>query len=195
MTLNVEHGNITVEEAQRLSDAAGSVDDVPHEPGSTEPWVSRLVHDFIIARGARTVLETGCFKGATSVWIAEALSKMGGGTLVACEIDDYRSWGTSNRLSPYDGRVRIIIQGGHVLHYLNHTDDRFDLAWVDDCHEKAHVTKELMLLIPKMNPGGLVLLHDVFGVCDLQDVVAKFGGYSIDLPRLGPAGGIGIIQC
>jgi hypothetical protein len=34
----------------------------------------------------------------------------------------------------------------------------------------------------------------VFGVCDLQDVVGKFGGYSIDLPRLGPAGGLGVIQ-
>jgi hypothetical protein len=51
-----------------------------------------------------------------------------------------------------------------------------------------------MALIPKMNPGGLILLHDVYGVCDLQEVVKKFGGYSIKLPRLGPAGGLGVIQ-
>jgi hypothetical protein len=81
-----------------------------------------------------------------------------------------------------------------VLHYLATTTDRFDLAWVDDCHEKPHVTKELTLLYPKMNPGGLILLHDVFGVCDLKTVVNQFGGYSIDLPRLGPAGGLGLIQ-
>ena len=196
MALDVEHGNITVEEAQRLGDAAWSVDDVPHEPGYTEPWVSRLVHDFIIARGARTVLETGCFKGATSAYILDALDRLDGGTLHLCEIDPARLASTTARLDGYiPYTVTVETHAGDVLHYLRTTETRFDLAWVDDCHEKPHVTKELMLLIPKMNPGGLILLHDVFGVCDLQEVVAKFGGYSIDLPRLGPAGGLGIIQC
>ena len=196
MTLNVEHGNITVEEAQRLGDAAWSVDDVPHEPGCTEPWVSRLVHDFIIARGARTVLETGCFKGATSVWIAEALNRLGGGEFIACDLDTKRAAHASDRLARLNLSDTVLrdVLAINVLDFLARTPTRFDLAFVDDCHEKPHVTKELMLLIPKMNPGGLILLHDVFGVCDLQEVVAKFGGYSIDLPRLGPAGGLGIIQ-
>jgi predicted O-methyltransferase YrrM len=200
MTLDVQHGNITEGEAQRLSNAAGSVDDVPHEPGSTEPWVSRLVADFIVASGARTVLETGCFKGATSVWIQAAIGQLGGGDLHVCEIDPERMRATIERFAvrrlddPHGLNVALCPHESDVLHYLATTDDRFDLAWVDDCHEKSHVTKELMLLIPKMNPGGLILLHDVFGVCDLREVVGKFGGYSIDLPRLGPAGGLGIIQ-
>jgi predicted O-methyltransferase YrrM len=195
MTLDVQHGNITEGEAQRLSNAAGSVDDVPHEPGSTEPWVSRLVADFIVASGARTVLETGCFKGATSIWIHNALQKLGGGHFYLCELDRSRMKATCERLAdrPY-GDVHLHTEEDALV-FLQLTTARFDLAWVDDCHEKSHVTKELMLLIPKMNPGGLILLHDVFGACDLQEVVGKFGGYSIDLPRLGPAGGLGIIQC
>jgi predicted O-methyltransferase YrrM len=199
MTLDVQYGNITEEEAERLSKAAGSVDDVPHEPGSTEPWVSRLVADFIVARGARTVLETGCFKGATSVWLADALVRLRDGDLHLCELDAERLGATRERLLGYGdyhcGKVRIHLHPGDVLHYLATTEDRFDLAWVDDCHEKPHVTKELTLLYPKMNKGGLILLHDTHGVCDLKTVVAQFGGYSIDLPRLGPAGGLGIIQC
>jgi predicted O-methyltransferase YrrM len=194
--LDVQYGNMTEGAAFRLARAARRADGVPHEPGSTEPWVSRLVADFIIARGARTVLETGCFKGATSVWIAQALSDLGGGDFYMCDIDRARESESYVRVSKMDLVDMTIHQiVGDILQFLAVCPDRFDLAWVDDCHEKSHVTKELMLLMPKMNPGGLILLHDVFGVCDLKTVVQQFGGYSIDLPRLGPAGGLGIIQC
>lgn len=196
MALDVSFGNMTQEEAERLASAAGEIDGVPHEPGSTEPYISRLVDDFIVARGARTVLETGSFKGATSVYIAAALHRLGGGDFYICEIDQGRLLATGARLNKlnYPG-VRVISEGsGDVLKFLVTTKARFDVCWVDDHHEKSHVTKELTLLYPKMNPGGLILLHDVFGLCDLQTVVRQFGGYSIDLPRMGPAGGLGIIQ-
>jgi predicted O-methyltransferase YrrM len=87
-----------------------------------------------------------------------------------------------------------VVQAIDVLSFLLQTSEKYDLAWVDDDHTKPHVTRELMALIPKMNPGGLILLHDVFGSTDLQEVVRHFGGYSIKLPRLGPAGGLGVIQ-
>jgi SAM-dependent methyltransferase len=195
--LEVAFGNVTQEQADRLGQAAGDAPDgVPHEPGGAEPWISRLVHSFVIATGARTVLETGCFKGATSAWILDALKRLGGGTFHLCEIDQSRAADTYYRLyrdeAPTD--VDICFHKGDVLAYLTLTTDRFDLAWVDDCHTKPHVLKELTLLYPKMNPGGVILGHDVWGSCDLQEVFQKFGGFSLNLPRLGAAGGIGIIQ-
>jgi predicted O-methyltransferase YrrM len=197
--LDTLYGNVNQDTADRLGDATRPVDGVPHEPGSTEPWISQLVADFVVARGARTVLETGCFKGATSVYILDALQRLGGGDLHLCEIDQARMDATAQRTIPLTSKRELGVstwcQHGDVLRYLAETTDRFDVAWVDDCHEKPHVTKELMLLMPKMNKGGLILLHDVYGVCDLKTVVQQFGGYSLDLPRLGPAGGLGIIQC
>lgn len=211
MALDVSLGNIDLFEAGRLALAAGWVDDVGHEPGSTEPWVSRLVADFVIARGARTVLETGCFKGATSAWIYRALAQLGGGRFFYCDIEPDRQEATRNRLLALrrDGDGVTTLPLADVIAYLSQAggaprtwqgrpvvtvEPHFDVAFVDDDHTKAHVTKELTLLYPRMNPGGLILLHDVFGVCDLQTVVRQFGGYSIDLPRMGPAGGLGIIQ-
>lgn len=202
--LDVTYGNISQEEADRLGEASVIPVDAnvatdalsKHHPGSTEPWISRLVGDLIVARGARTVLETGCFEGATSVYIHDALARLGGGTYVLCDIDEQRRRGAFARIMTHGSENEVALGlAGDVLEFLRTTKTMFDLAWVDDDHTKPHVTKELMLLMPKMNPGGLILLHDVFGQCDLQEVVKKFGGYSIKLPRLGPAGGLGILQC
>ena len=204
MALDVTFGSLTQEEADRLGQASvmpvdagiASLAVSDHVPGATEPWVSRLVGDFVVATGARTVLETGCFTGATSVYIQDALYRLGGGTYWLCDIDPQRLKATERRLEQHPFRLVSLYFRGDVMRVLQSPDTpRFDLAFVDDEHTKPHVTKELMLLIPRMNPGGLILLHDVYGVTDLQEVVRQFGGYSIKLPRLGPAGGLGCIQC
>ncbi len=194
--LDVTYGNMTQAEADRMASAMLPIDQVAHEPGSTEPWISQLVAQFAVARGARSILETGCFKGATSVCLADALVAMGGGDLHLCDLDRERLASASERVSDlaFDA-VKVHPWPGDVITFLRACKMRFDLAWVDDDHDKKHVTRELQFLYPLMNPGGLILLHDVFGSCDLQSVVQEFGGYSIDLPRLGPAGGIGVIQC
>lgn len=198
--LDVTYGTITLADAERLARGSDSLDNVPHEPGSTEPWISQLVARFVMARDARTVLETGCFKGATSVHLWNAIRRLGGGTLVCCDIDPARLNATRARLEAMGtcaggDSVALGFVPGDVLQFLRTTRMTFDLAWVDDNHEKPHVSEELRLLYPKMNKGGLILLHDVYGSCDLKTVVREFGGYSIDLPRMGPAGGLGIIQC
>jgi predicted O-methyltransferase YrrM len=201
--LDVTFGNITQEEADRIGKASVMpVDAVfagaamsDHRMGDSEPWVSRLVGDFVVATGARTVLETGGYRGSTSVYILDALRRLGGGHLTVCEIDWVRAKMLGGRLgAARTPGTTAVVQAIDVLSFLLQTSEKYDLAGVDDDHTKPHVTRELMALIPKMNPGGLILLHDVYGVCDLQEVVKKFGGYSIKLPRLGPAGGLGVIQ-
>ena len=74
-------------------------------------------------------------------------------------------------------------------------EESVGFAWVDDCHEAPHVAEELRLLKPKMVSGGLICMHDVSGPLGLDTVCRAFGGYVLYLPRLGPAGGLGLIQC
>jgi hypothetical protein len=176
-----------------------------HHPGSTEPWISRLVADFVIATGARSVLETGGYLGATSIMLADALIELGGGSLTACEIDSERATAIHDRLT--DRRIsrnakafQYVVYAGDVRQFLRTTTALFEVAFVDDCHEEKHVRDELALLLPKMRPGGLVLMHDVVGLCPgnrepLGCVCEEFGGTVLDLPRMGPAGGLGLIQC
>ena len=167
-----------------------------YESGCAEPWTSQLVTSLLTASNRRNVLETGCFTGQTSAWLACALERVGGGTLTTVDIDPARTEKASERLQGL-GLTRVVHKGvtQDVLQFLPTLPDKsIGFAWIDDNHEKSHVDVEIRLLWEKMEIGGIMTFHDVWGSCNLQEVVARYGGYSLDLPRLGAAGGVGVIQ-
>lgn len=170
-----------------------------YESGCAEPWVSNLVTSLLIASNRRNVLETGGFTGQTSAWLALALARMGGGTLTVSEIDPVRVYAVKARMhelgDALNDTVTWRVAEGDVLGFLPTLPDQsIGFAWIDDCHEKRHVWREIELLYPKMETDGIMCFHDVWGSCDLQEVVAGFGGYALNLPRFGPAGGVGLLQ-
>lgn len=198
MTLNVEYGNVTQADAERMSRAAWGGALLDHSPGSTEPYVSALVASLIVATGARTVLETGAFEGATSEFILGALEALGRGSFVMCEIDPVRGQALHQRFSSPLAPVEPVIWIGDVMDLLRTTDTKYDLIFLDDDHSERHVRQEIEAMLPRLNPGGLLLLHDVCGQIpgnqhELGRLVEEFGGYVLRLPRMGPAGGLGII--
>lgn len=167
------------------------------QAGSTEPWISTLVATLLMANDAHNAIEIGGFMGFTSRVLKEALAMLPHPTtLRVCEIDPERAAHVGFALSTVDGPscdAAVVIADSHTW-IPTLPDESVDFAWLDGSHELAHVDKETQLLLPKMRKNGLICYHDVFGVCDLQQVVRKYGGYSLDLPRLGPAGGLGILQ-
>ena len=168
-------------------------------PGSTEPWISELVCALLKASGRTRVLELGGFMGVTSAWLALTLEHMGGGSLTVAEWDpeapERADW-TQARLDALTvPKVEWKVVRSDALTVIrSFADESLDFVFCDDDHQKAHVTEEIQTLLPKMTQGGLIVGHDVYGSCDLQEVFTKFGGYSLDLPRLGTAGGLGMIQ-
>ena len=177
---------------------AGSQHKIEYHPGCTEPWVASLVSAFIVASGARTVLETGAFLGTTSLVIAETLGKMGGGRFTAVDIDTHRASLVQEKLlkNSIEWNVDITVIADDIMEVIKITPNlSLDLVWIDDDHNPEHVSAEIEALYPKMSVGGLMLLHDVFGAgLDLWKIVRAKGGYAIDLPKMGPAGGLGMIQ-
>lgn len=166
--------------------------------GSAEPWLADLLGMLVRASGAEHVIEIGGFEGYTSAHLARACKALRWPTtLTVCEIDPVRAERVQAVLDaavgPVNVTTRVVCDDSHRW-IPTLPDASVDFAWVDGNHELAHVTRELELLIPKMRPGGLICGHDVFGVCQLWQAFARFGGFSLDLPRLGPAGGIGILQ-
>ena len=169
--------------------------------GSTEPWIANLLGALVVASDAHTVIEIGGFEGYTSSYLLRALVRLPTSRprlLTVCEIDPQRALLTQRALNafvdlPPTTLYNVVIEDS--LHWLpTLVDESVDFAWIDGCHEKAHVAREIELLWPKMRDKGIMAFHDVFGVTDLQEIVVRAGGYALNLPRLGPAGGLGLIQ-
>jgi len=171
-----------------------------YKTGATEPWIAQILYSLIVAKQEPiTVLETGGYVGTTSAWLAKAALEVGGRIIVA-ELDHQRAMKIGLRLRDYgywdgeSGPVTIAV-GYDALDVIDEqSDGSLGFAWVDDDHDKGHVAYEIAALMPKMAPGGLICMHDVFGSTDLAGLCKQFGGLALDFPRIGPGGGLGLIQ-
>lgn len=175
---------------------------IEHVEGQTETWVVDIMLALLrgLQRDKPTVLECGGFLGHTSARFAQELS-LWGGTLIVAEYDPE----APERAGLIDTRLaemelpnvswRVMQQEAiAVIHSLS--DESLDFAYLDDDHRAEHVAAELEAIMPKMKAGSLVCGHDVWGSCDLQREFRRYpNAIALDLPRLGPAGGLGIIQC
>jgi len=166
------------------------------ESGCTEPWVVDVLAALVVANRAERVIEIGGFTGFASKRLARALNTLRRGELFVCEIDAQRAERVQAELDtlhlPYVQHTVVLADSHAWLPTL--ANEHIDFAWLDGNHAKPHVAKEIELLLPKMRANGMICGHDVSGSCDLQEVFKAFGGYALDFPRLGPAGGLGILQ-
>ena len=172
-----------------------------HVEGSTEPWVQDLLVALLKAlqRPSPLVLETGSYLGHTSVRLLHTLQEIGGGSLTVAEWDPEapeRADQTQARLEQAESSIPWRVVRSDALAVIrDFPDDSLDFVFLDDSHEHAHVAAELEALMPKMRLGSLVTGHDMYGVCQLHEEFEKYPNcICLDLPALGPAGGLGIIQ-
>lgn len=161
-----------------------------YDSGSTEPWTADILA--AIARGinAKHILELGTFEGRTTEWLAGATD----GTVVTVEMDPARSALAEQRVRAA-GHANVTFVVGDSTGFLRaYTGPRFRFAFIDDDHSYVHVAEELQLLLPHMEPGGVIAMHDVLGVFGLDRLVHRYGGVVLHTPVLYAAGGLGLIS-
>lgn len=172
---------------------------VEHVEGQTEPWIVDILVALLrgLQRESPNILELGGFQGHTSLRLAQAGEH---GTLTIAEYDTdapERAQLVTDRLIAAnlpDSVSWRVLQSDALAVIAQCADESLDFVFVDDDHTETHVQQEIEALLPKMRAGGLICFHDVFGSCNLRWVVERAGGYCLDLPRLGPAGGLGLLQ-
>lgn len=152
----------------------------------------QILLSLIVGIRARSVLELGAFEGTSTVPLAMAAA-LNGGRVVAVELDPERLATAAHRLVD-NGIENADLCNVDAITFLKDKRGTFDFAFVDDDHGYAHVQEEIELLIPLMNPGGIIAMHDVLGVFGLDRIVYRNGGIILHTPLLHAAGGLGLIS-
>lgn len=133
--------------------------------GESNIPVTSLLVALINGNGMRRVAQLGHYTGFSSLFIASAFRRMGGGQLFSLDIDN---WATkkANKL------VKSAGLADYLTHYVGDSSSQtsleaakealetIDLIYIDSDHTYKHAMKELILWWPALRPGGLLVMHD-----------------------------------
>ncbi len=163
------------------SESARAIADLGITPlaGGVNPGDRRALYYLVRGLGCRRVLEVGTHIGASTVHLAAALRHNAGESgqpvaLTTVDIEDcnHPEQGAWRRAGcPHSPRALMehLRAGAWVnfetqpsLEFLAGCVDHYDLIFLDGDHTAATVYQELTAALPRLDPGGVVLLHDYF---------------------------------
>ncbi|MFJ8045445.1 O-methyltransferase [Kitasatospora sp. NPDC096147] len=126
---------------------------VSHDEGAFLTLLTRLT-------GARSAVEVGVFTGYSSLCIARGLAE--GGRLLACDVNE--EWGGIARRhwerAGVADRIDLVIAPALETLRALPAAPEVDLAFVDA--DKAGYPAYYEELVPRLRPGGLIVLDNVF---------------------------------
>lgn len=147
-----------------------------------------LLAELIVAEGLQTIVEIGVYRGRLFLPLAGLMSGLGRGTMIGIDPyspaaavqtdvvregidlvawpetvdwegihDDVRAgmarWGTEGHSELLRARSEDVA--------ADFADRPIDLLHVDGNHDRAAVTRDIELFLPRMKPGGLLVMDDV----------------------------------
>jgi caffeoyl-CoA O-methyltransferase len=152
--------------SSELADVESSTRDETPLPGMmTGRMEARLLEAFVVAAGAKRVLEVGTFTGHGALSIASRLDP--GGRVITIEYDE-RLAGIARRnieASAYAEMVELIQGDAHEI--IETLDGPFDLVFVDAW--KFDYLRYYEAVLPKLAPRGVLIADNVLwrgGVLD-----------------------------
>jgi caffeoyl-CoA O-methyltransferase len=124
---------------------------VPEEDG-------KILYEIVLQNKYRRAVEVGTSTGHSGIWIAWALSKTGG-KLITIEIDEgrYRQALANFKEAGLSDYIDARLADAHQL--VKELSGPFDFVFIDA--DKDWYTNYAKALIPKLEPGGCIMAHNV----------------------------------
>lgn len=117
----------------------------------------RLLEAFLVASGAKRVLEIGTFTAVTTLTLAARLPE--GGRITTLEVDEETAAVARRTIeaSPWADRIELLV--GDARETLDRLDGPFDLVWIDAW--KPDYPGYYEQVLPKLAPRGLIAADNV----------------------------------
>lgn len=140
--------------------------------GGVNPGDRRALFYVVKALRPTSTLEIGSHVGASTVHIGAAMAS--GSRLVTLDIQDvndgpsayWRTFGLQRSprqmLTELNKNLDFSFVTSDSVAFLNKTDQRFDLIFLDGDHSKETVLEEVPKSLTVLNRNGVILLHDYF---------------------------------
>ncbi|MDX1617154.1 MAG: O-methyltransferase [Balneolaceae bacterium] len=122
------------------------------------PVVGRLLNLLIKIGGATRVLEIGTFAGYSALLMAEALPE--GGRLITCEINENYAAIARKYFEKSAHGDKIELMMGEALDSIKRLEEGLDFVFLDA--DKINYPRYYDAVLPKMVPGGLLVIDNVF---------------------------------
>jgi len=113
--------------------------------------ISQLTHP-------KRILEIGTYTGFSLLCMAEGLAEEG--HIDSLEKDPERGWFIRKYMQEAGISERVSLHFGPALDNIPHLHDPYDLVFLDA--DKANYVAYYDLILPKMNPGGLMMADNVW---------------------------------
>ncbi len=119
---------------------------------------ARALHDLIVERRYRRVLEIGTSTGHSAIWMARALAGTGG-RLTTIEIDEARRREALGNFEAAGVAALVTARRGDARRLVSRLAGPFDLVFLDADSEWS--VGYARALLPRLAPGGALAAHDV----------------------------------
>jgi caffeoyl-CoA O-methyltransferase len=123
----------------------------------------RFLQTLIAARGATRALEIGGASGYSAIWIGTALQHTGG-RLTTIEYDPARSHALAANIQRAGLSDIVTVIAGDALQEIPRVPGDFDFIFIDAW--KPDYKKYYDMLLPRLEPRGLLLAHNVLNKKD-----------------------------
>jgi predicted O-methyltransferase YrrM len=138
-------------------------------PAGVNPGDRRALYHLATYLKPRTILEVGTNVGASTIYLAAALKRFGG-HVVTVDILDVNGpegpWRHDGLSAPPAKLMRrlsldVTFQTARALDMLC-KPERFDMIFLDGDHRHFAVYREVSAALNRINPNGIVVLHDFY---------------------------------